>query len=151
MSVPDTATHRTLRLAYLAGALRRYTLTHGEHVIGRHPSCDVRIPGKNVSKRHARITVSEDATTLVDLDSKNGVYVNGGRIREHALQEGDILRIGSTEIAVTGPRDAGRGEAEEDAAQERPGWLSRLFRSLFRRGGSEETSTASTDITEHVE
>ena len=67
-------------------------------VMGRSRSCDLRLPGNDASRRHAEITGSAQGFTLFDLGSTNGTYVNGERVREHALQPGDQVEIGASLI-----------------------------------------------------
>lgn len=60
--------------------------------IGRHPSCDVVFPVDItiISRRHATITREGNRFKLVD-QSSNGTYVNGRRVREAYLKDGDVL------------------------------------------------------------
>lgn len=65
-------------------------------VIGRDPDCDVIVttPDKQVSRRHAKITVTAKGLTVEDLGSKNGTHVNGQRIeRPTLLQDGDTVQV----------------------------------------------------------
>jgi sigma-54 dependent transcriptional regulator, acetoin dehydrogenase operon transcriptional activator AcoR len=52
------------------------------------------IPQKAVSRVHARFAREDTSWTLRDLDSRNGIVVNGRKIREVCLSEGDEVRIG---------------------------------------------------------
>jgi len=69
-------------------------LERAEAVIGRDPECDVRLDGARVSRRHARFARSGPLWLLTDLDSKNGVSLNGRRVKSAALSAGDVIRIG---------------------------------------------------------
>lgn len=74
------------------------TLTLSEEltVIGRAESCDVRVTGHTeVSREHCGIRHYEDgSTTVVDLGSKNGTFVNDHKIgKETTLQDGDVVRL----------------------------------------------------------
>jgi len=64
-------------------------------VIGRDASCDIRIADRQVSRNHAVITSDGDGkVSITDLDSKNGVFVNGERINGSAdLKDGDAIKI----------------------------------------------------------
>ena len=71
-------------------ALDRDTVT-----IGREPSADVFLDDVTVSRNHAVITRVGGRTSLRDLGSLNGTYVNRRRIEdEEALEDGDELQIG---------------------------------------------------------
>jgi diguanylate cyclase (GGDEF)-like protein len=67
----------------------------GEVELGRDPTCTVRLPAEDVSRRHARVSVDADGHVLVDLASTNGTWVNGRRVDVHRLQAGDRLRLGA--------------------------------------------------------
>jgi pSer/pThr/pTyr-binding forkhead associated (FHA) protein len=51
-----------------------------------------------VSREHARLTVSGDATLIEDLGSRNGVFVNSVRVDRRQLQQGDLVTIGETQF-----------------------------------------------------
>jgi len=64
--------------------------------IGRTPDNDLQIDAKFVSRHHAVILVGPSNTIIEDLNSTNGVLVNGRRITRHTLREGDQIAIGRT-------------------------------------------------------
>lgn len=72
----------------------------GEYVvtIGRQSDCTIVLADPNVSRRHAEIRPSGDGFVVVDLGSTNGTKVNGARVAEHHLSDGDELRFGNTVI-----------------------------------------------------
>ncbi len=71
------------------------TLAAGENLIGRDEHAAVRIDSAEVSRRHARLTVTGGTATLQDLGSKNGTYRNGHRLESvEALADGDEIWIG---------------------------------------------------------
>ena len=75
----------------------------GGAVIGRAPSCDIRLGDPLVSRRHARVLSSELGTGIEDLGSANGVYVNGLRCeRITPLHPGDVVQLGGTVWLVLG-------------------------------------------------
>jgi len=65
-------------------------------LIGRGADCQMRIDADFVSRRHALVQVGPDATVIEDLNSTNGVYVNGVRIARRKLADGDEIAIGRT-------------------------------------------------------
>jgi hypothetical protein len=62
--------------------------------IGRTADNQIVVPIREVSRRHAEIVLSEAGYTLKDLGSPNGTYVNGERITEHKLSDGDRIAVG---------------------------------------------------------
>jgi pSer/pThr/pTyr-binding forkhead associated (FHA) protein len=68
--------------------LRRAVLT-----IGRRESCDIRFPFPNLSELHAELTFRAGCWYLRDLNSTNGVKVNGVRVSAKRLHSGDVITI----------------------------------------------------------
>jgi hypothetical protein len=67
-------------------------------VIGRDASCDVVIPDRQVSRRHAKITKNGAVVMLEDLGSKNGTYLNGQPLTEpRQLVEADEITVAFTQ------------------------------------------------------
>ncbi len=71
------------------------SLKEGNTVLGRGESCEVQIEDVSVSREHARIELSTDACKISDMDSSNGVRINGMPRREHYLQHGDTIELGN--------------------------------------------------------
>lgn len=62
--------------------------------IGRDQECDIMIPDRQVSRFHARFSVSPDGILIEDLGSKNGTFINGEQIENPVLlKDGDIIQI----------------------------------------------------------
>ncbi len=68
--------------------------------IGRTPENQVRIYKPAVSRRHAQITATEAGWFLRDLSSENGTYVNGQRVSERLLVEGDRVQFGTSRFVL---------------------------------------------------
>ena len=85
-----------------AGAAE-YPMEGGRLVIGRSRECDIRLADPNVSRQHAEIRREGDAFLVVDLDSTNGVEVNGRRAKRARLEDGDTILLGSTELVFERP------------------------------------------------
>lgn len=73
---------------------------HNELLIGRHPSCDIVLPGAAVSRRHARVRFRDGAWILQDLNSTNGTFLNGRRVGRCRLRPGDHLVIANEHLLV---------------------------------------------------
>ena len=76
----------------------RYVLRDHTVVVGRMPECDITLIDPNVSRRHAEIQPRGDGFALVDLGSTNGSRVNGMRVAEHELHDGDEIGFGSIRL-----------------------------------------------------
>ena len=84
---------------WLEWGRRRFRLVPGEHVIGRDAGVDVRLDASTVSRRHARIVVSDAEVWLEDCDSKNGTSRGGIRLTAPvSLADGEIIGIGSLRL-----------------------------------------------------
>ncbi|MEM9454948.1 MAG: FHA domain-containing protein [Myxococcota bacterium] len=78
-----------------AGVPRLVLLRNAETILGRSQSTDVVLEARGVSREHAKIVMRDGQTaTLVDLESRNGTFVNGERIDLMVLEEGDELHLG---------------------------------------------------------
>jgi hypothetical protein len=100
------------RLAHGLGSFQplRLRLQPGDHVVdltqpdvllGRQSDADLRMPQPDVSRHHCRFQFTDDGWQVVDLNSLNGVFVNGSRVRRLAvIQPGDRIRICGVEMNV---------------------------------------------------
>jgi len=77
---------------------RRVILGDEKTVIGRLPDCAISLSDSQVSRHHAEVRRSERGFTVVDLDSMNGTFVNGVRVAEQPLTDGDVIGVGATSI-----------------------------------------------------
>ena len=66
--------------------------------LGRNIHCDVCLDDSLVSDEHASIVRGDDGYVIEDLDSRNGVVVNGRDARQRKLRSGDTIEIGSFRI-----------------------------------------------------
>jgi hypothetical protein len=73
-------------------------------VIGRSKDCDIRVPDPNVSRRHAEIRREGSSFWIVDLESTNGLSVNGRPQKRARLDDDDRITVGSTELVFRRPR-----------------------------------------------
>lgn len=93
------------RLRFL---LQEFDLVGPEVVIGRSSECQITIEDPLISRKHARVRITDDQASVSDLGSRNGVRVNGRLTKgEHPLKDGDRIRIGTQELvfAVVGRAD----------------------------------------------
>lgn len=74
----------------------RATLAAGEHVLGRDAESSVVLDSPSVSRRHARIVITESQATVEDLGSKNGTLLNDQPVvAPQPLADGDRIRVGT--------------------------------------------------------
>src|SRR5579863_3576297 len=91
------------RLRYLHHDLE---LLEGQFVVGRSATCQLSLDDALVSRRHAMFLVTTEGVTVEDLESRNGVTVNGQRIVSRVpVQPGDKIVIGSQELTLQKGRE----------------------------------------------
>src|SRR5262245_46098196 len=72
----------------------RRELNRQRTVIGRSRDSDIQVPDPNVSRRHVEIVQEGTAYWVVDLDSTNGIELNGHRVKREKLTDGDRVKLG---------------------------------------------------------
>lgn len=76
-------------------------LAVGYNIIGRSPSCQVKLASNSVSKEHATVLLTEDGKMiLTDMNSRNGSFVNGLRVQNQKLNPGDKLTFHDVVVDV---------------------------------------------------
>ncbi len=99
-------------------ALARIRLYHGEEevssldlgdgriIIGRTSDNDLQIRSRFVSRHHAQIFTRDGETVIEDLNSTNGLYLEGNRIKRRRLGHQDVIQIGEHYLVYEDLRDA---------------------------------------------
>lgn len=71
-------------------------------VLGRDSACEIVVPGREASRRHAEIRVDAEGLGVIrDLESLNGTFVNGSSVTRRVLESGDVVRVGDLVGMVT--------------------------------------------------
>jgi pSer/pThr/pTyr-binding forkhead associated (FHA) protein len=92
--------HAALVMFKADGERREFPLTKPTTVVGRKPTCDLRIPLSSVSRQHCQIEIGPEGLRFRDLGSSNGTFYNGERKPEGKLNAGDLLDIGPVHFTV---------------------------------------------------
>jgi type II secretory pathway predicted ATPase ExeA len=87
-------------------------------VLGRDETCDISLDSRYVSRYQNLFMETPDGWLLIDLSSTNGCYVNGRRVREHRLRDGDLIAVGHHQLRFTAPQS--KASAAETSAQGAP-------------------------------
>jgi DNA-binding NtrC family response regulator len=69
-------------------------------LVGQSPACDFRLTDREVSRRHVALDAGGGLLRIVDLDSKNGTYINGVQILDAHLAGGESIRLGTSLLRV---------------------------------------------------
>ena len=87
-----------LTITEKGGETKALSFDKEEVVIGRVQGNDIVIPKGNISKRHTKVTLSGGRLTVTDLKSTNGTYVNGRRVAEVVLNDGDRISVAGLDL-----------------------------------------------------
>ncbi len=97
-------------LRFISGKYQggEYPIAEGQEiVIGRSSELDMVLVEEMVSRKHARIALTDGTINIEDLGSTNGTFVNGEKVQQGTLREGDRVLIGTNILkVVAAPQDA---------------------------------------------
>ncbi|MES1183256.1 MAG: DUF4388 domain-containing protein [Myxococcales bacterium] len=107
---PSEATNEPrFALRFISGKYQggEYPLAEGQEiVIGRSSELDMVLVEEMVSRKHARIALTDGTISIEDLGSTNGTFVNGEKVQQGTLREGDRVLIGTNILkVVAAPQD----------------------------------------------
>lgn len=101
-AIDDTEPHSSSAyFVVLAGSSvgEMFKLTDGNTVIGRSGDADITIVDEGISRRHCEVNMQpSDGVVIRDRNSTNGTFVNGKRVDDRVLENGDKVQLGSTTI-----------------------------------------------------
>ena len=104
-TVPDpTATGAAARLVVVTTDLQgmEFELDRPSVVIGRTDENDIVLPHRSISRHHAKVVRDGEHHTIVDLQSANGVRVNGEDYERIELNPGDVVELGHVKLRFVG-------------------------------------------------
>ena len=96
---------------------KTYEFSEFPILIGRINECDLVLGGNSISKRHARLEQNSDGYHIYDLESLNGIKVNGDSVYESPLNNGDELSVGGLKLTFfteASASDAGEFNDDDD-------------------------------------
>jgi general secretion pathway protein E len=85
--------------------VRRLTLGADPLTVGRHPECGIHANDDRLSRRHCVVEPCGDGFRVRDLDSRNGTKVNGVRVAERVLRNGDTVDAGGVQLQFIDPEE----------------------------------------------
>lgn len=122
MSTPSGSPAKTYALKFISGKYQggEFPLKADKQiVIGRSSELDMVLVEDMVSRKHARIMVNGTGQiSIEDLGSTNGTFVNGEKVKQATLKEGDRILIGTSILKLI-LQGAGVGEVDEVVAKQR--------------------------------
>jgi len=114
------ATAAVMQILSGAEAGRVVPLAHGTSIIGRVEPAHVVLRDPMVSKRHARVEIDKEIE-VIDLNSANGLVIDGGLVSRVRVRPGQIITIGGTDVRFV--RTPNEGDADETRIFEQGGSL----------------------------
>jgi pSer/pThr/pTyr-binding forkhead associated (FHA) protein len=84
---------------------KEYETDQNEIIIGRDPGCDIQIDNIAVSREHARIVKGPNDYLIEDLNSSNGIFINGRKINKKFLKTGEEIMIGKYSLEIVMEED----------------------------------------------
>jgi len=103
-------------MCWLEWGTQRFPLSRGENVVGRDPDVGVRIDATTISRRHARLVVTDEGVTLEDAGSKNGTFRASERVTTPvAIADGDAIHFGSLLVTFRVRAALGSTETQVDS------------------------------------
>lgn len=91
---------------------QQFKLNRTEMILGRTQDCEICLPHRSVSSRHAKIVYDGGIYRILDLDSANGVLVNGEEYSRVDLRRGDTIELGHVRIRYMAPGDVYQPEPD---------------------------------------
>ena len=91
-----------LRRVFPIGSVETFVLEAQARVIGREPpDSGISIDDSEASRCHAEVAMQGEQCVLKDLDSTNGLFVNGQRVKQHTLARNDVIQVGRSLFVYT--------------------------------------------------
>ena len=73
----------------------------GSFKIGRAENCALKLSSSKVSKQHALLLIKNNQAAIMDLGSKNGLFINGILVKKQKIQVGDKITIDNYTLKIT--------------------------------------------------
>ena len=119
----------------------------GDTTVGRDPGCELMLDNLGVSRRHAQLREVEGRYIVEDLNSTNGVFVDGRRVTTAQVDPGDEIKIGKFVLTLQHAREEAAvepafdinqtiaidGMALPDIARDEPKFVASVTRDVFHK------------------
>ena len=114
--------HANLVLFTKGGTQRTIPLSSEITILGRRHDCDLRIPLKQVSRRHCQLSKNNGDLKIRDLDSQSGTFLNGKKVDEGVVHAGDYIKIGPLifQLQIDGKPEEVSPPPQKQQAQTKP-------------------------------
>jgi len=89
-------------------------------LMGRHHECDIQLNSRKVSRKHCCIAQVQDYLVVRDLQSTNGIRINGERVVEGQLHPGDEFTVGNFSYKIRWPGHPSQPQEDAEEIGEKP-------------------------------
>ena len=115
------SSQESLEWRYQADGESQRVLLADKLLIGRNPGCAIVLAESSVSSKHAAVVAKGDRWFIADLDSSNGIIVDGNKVKQLQLKAGVQFRIGSTAFQVSPVQSGSGGSRSSSNSSKRTG------------------------------
>ena len=138
----------------------RHRLISDSVTIGRGRSNDVDLHDTKASRSHAELRLSEGHWRLVDLESRNGTFVNDRRVQRRSLRDGDRIQIGDSTLTFSVEEDEEETEIDDsrrlvslvpDLSEREKEILALIAQGLTDRSIGEELFISASTVRSHLD
>ena len=110
-----------MNISFSDGRTQEFDLPLGEIIVGRSVDCGMILEDKSISRQHAKITVRKVGVDIEDLQSSNGIIINGKQVADRILlQDGDEVALGTVKLRLKLCEDEERTILFEPIEEEQP-------------------------------
>ncbi len=115
LNVPKTSDLTKIVLRSKGKFVSEHFFGSGKVIVGRSPDNEIDVESPFVSRRHAQIISDKSESTIEDLNSTNGIFVNDKRVKKHRLRDGDVVAIGFHQLVYTDLREVDKKDNKKSA------------------------------------
>ena len=115
LNVPKTSDLTKIELRSKGKFVSEHFLGSGKVIVGRSPDNEIDVESPFVSRRHAQIISDKSESTIEDLNSTNGIFINDKRVKKHRLRDGDVVSIGFHQLVYTNLREVAKNDTKKAA------------------------------------
>jgi type II secretory pathway predicted ATPase ExeA len=115
LNVPKTSDLTKIELRSKGKFVSEHFFGSGKVIVGRSPDNEIDVESPFVSRRHAQIISDKSDSTIEDLNSTNGIFINDKRVKKHRLRDGDVVSIGFHQLVYTDLREVAKNDTKKSA------------------------------------
>ena len=119
LNVPKTSDLTKIVLRSKGKFVSEHFFGSGKVIVGRSPDNEIDVESPFVSRHHAQIVSDKSESTIEDLNSTNGIFLNDKRVKKHRLRDGDVVAIGFHQLVYTDLREAEKNENKKSAVSKK--------------------------------